>query len=267
MQIRHVRLVPFSPTGTTKAVLGAIAEGRGGATVAWLDLTPPAAAGMDPVLLTDDVVVFGVPVYAGRVPPTAMARLQAITGDGTPAVLVAVYGNRAYEDALLELSDWAEGAGFIPIAGAAFIGEHSYDAPATPIATGRPDAADLARARAFGAAVCAQLDGVARGDALPTVAVPGNRPYRERGAHRAVAPVTVVDACTLCGRCAAACPTAAIAVGDEVVTDAQACIMCCACVKVCPEDARVVADEGVLGTARWLSRDYGARRDPEVFLP
>ena len=41
----------------------------------------------------------------------------------TPAVLVVVYGNRAYDDALLELSDIATGAGFVPLAAGAFVGE------------------------------------------------------------------------------------------------------------------------------------------------
>ncbi|MBN1248223.1 MAG: 4Fe-4S binding protein [Anaerolineae bacterium] len=263
MGLNNVRLVAFSPTGTTKQVLAAIAEGLGAASVAWLDLTPPAADGLDPVTLTDDVVVIGAPVYAGRIPETAMARLQAVRGEATPAVLVAVYGNRAFEDALLELADWVGAAGFISIAGAAFIGEHSYDTDATPIATGRPDAADREKAVAFGAAVAARL---AASERLKQVAMPGGRPYRERHHGEPIAPVTLPERCTLCGLCEDACPTAAITVGEDVVTEAGACIRCCACVKVCPTGARVMTDARILRTARWLAREHGARKEPEVFL-
>jgi ferredoxin len=259
-----VKLVAFSPTGTTKQVLAAIAEGLGAASVAWLDLTLPVAEHLGAVTVDDDVVVIGAPVYAGRIPETAMARLAALHGEGTPAVLVAVYGNRAFEDALLELADWAEGAGFVPIAGGAFIGEHSYDTPDTPIATGRPDAADLEKAVAFGTALRERL--VAADSPRAGVSIPGNRPYRERGSDRAISPVTIAELCTLCGRCAEVCPTAAITVDDNVGTDAERCIRCCACVKACPTDARVMIDDGILRTARWLSQEQGDRKEPEVFL-
>lgn len=263
MQIDNVTLVAFSPTGTTRQVLAAIAEGLGASHADWLDLTPPSADDLTALTLTDHVVVIGAPVYAGRIPETAMARLAAVRGSGTPAITVVVYGNRAFEDALLELSDWAEAAGFVPIAGGAFIGEHSYDTPTTPIATGRPDTVDRAKAVAFGEAVAARL---AASDALVRVQVPGNRPYRERKHGNPRPPITIAELCTLCGRCAEVCPTAAIAVGEMVVTDAPACISCCACVKVCPTDARVMTHERILQTAQWLSQEHGDRKEPELFL-
>ena len=100
-----------------------------------------------------DLAIIGSPVYAGRLPGTMTSRFELIKGYATPAVIVVVYGNRAYEDALLELNDLVSGAGFTPIAAAAFIGEHSYATKEFPIAVGRLDEEDLKKARAFGETV------------------------------------------------------------------------------------------------------------------
>ena len=85
-----------------------------------------------------------------HVAPLAMERLQYIRGVDTPTVLVVVYGNRAYEKALMELDAFAIPHGFKVIAGATFIGEHSYSTDKYPIAVGRPDESDLAFAAEFG---------------------------------------------------------------------------------------------------------------------
>ena len=130
-----------------------------------------------------------------------------------------VYGNRAYDDALLELRDLVTEQGFVPIAAAAFIGEHSYSTEATPIAHGRPDALDLAQAREFGALIRDRLaahGGWRRTSPLP---VPGAYPHREWIPPTDVAPVTDEALCLRCGDCARACPTAAIAIGEVVTTD------------------------------------------------
>ncbi len=266
MKLDSVKLVYFSPTRTTKQVLEGIAQGLAASDVTSVDLTLPAADSAETVVLDADLVVIGAPVYGGRIPPTAMQRLQSLRGQDTPAILVAVYGNRAFEDALLELSDWARAAGFVPVAGGAFIGEHSYHAASTPIAAGRPDAADLAKAADFGSAVRQRLEGVTTSAELVPVSLPGNRPFRELHRRAPRAPITHADLCTLCGRCAEVCPTGAITVGDAVVTVAGDCILCCACVKVCPTDARVREHERVLRTAEWLSAEHGVRKEPEVFI-
>ena len=97
-------------------------------------------------------------MYGGRIPRKAVQRLLHLRSDGRAAAVVAVYGNREYEDALQELTDIALEAGFVPAAGAVFIGEHSYHTDATPIAVGRPDADDLNKAMAFGQAIRRELD-------------------------------------------------------------------------------------------------------------
>lgn len=156
-------------------------------TVTAIDLTHPA--GTPAPLPADTVAVFAVPVYGGHVAPTALERMRDIRGKGTPAVVLAVYGNRAFGTAVTQLAAFVAERGFVPVAAGAFVGEHSYSAPATPIAPGRPDAQDLAAATAFGAQVREKLtrakvhgDGVHGNGAGPgAYPVPGG--YKNDGAN------------------------------------------------------------------------------------
>lgn len=265
MTICSAQLIYFSPTRTTQRVLTGIAAGIDLGDVIHLDLTPPGVQGRTFEVGSETIALLGAPVYGGRLPAEAVARLQQVRGNNAPAVLVVVYGNRAYEDALRELYDLAVEADFRPIAAAAFIGEHSYSTTAHPIAVGRPDAADLENAVAFGQQVRAKLGQLG---SLPEAQVPGSVPYKERRppAANPPAPITITDLCTLCGDCAAVCPTAAITVGASVITDTQLCIACCACTRACPTGARVMEDPRIRQTATWLYENHSARKEPEEFL-
>src|SRR6266568_9625982 len=145
MDINSARLIYFSPTRTTRTVVEGIAHGLRIVTVEHVDLTPPDTMTRKLAAMHGRLAIIGSPVYSGRLPSDFISRLRRLKGHGAPAVIIAVYGNRAYEDALLELRDVALEAGFKPVAAGAFIGEHSYSDNATPIAVGRPDAEDFRR--------------------------------------------------------------------------------------------------------------------------
>jgi NAD-dependent dihydropyrimidine dehydrogenase PreA subunit/NAD(P)H-dependent FMN reductase len=215
----------FSPTRSTAAVVRAVARGLSPASARECDLTLPdaqtptfdgPATGKGP-----EVAIIGVPVYGGRVPALAAERLARVQGNGTPAVLVVVYGNRAFEDALLELRDIAVASGFRPVAGGAFIGEHSFSSETTPVAVGRPDEADLELAASLGARAAARLaalgaDGLS---SLPPLDVPGDTPYKARKDRSPVGPEVDTEACTGCCACAEVCPTGAIDAKDATRSD------------------------------------------------
>lgn len=266
MHIGRARRIYFSPTHTTRKVLEGISEGLQLETVAAVDLTPPEMKEAPTAEISDELVLIGAPVYAGRIPAQAAERIRRFEGAAAPAVVVVLYGNRAYEDALLELRDIAAAAGFRPIAAAAFIGEHSFADDALPVAMGRPDASDLEKARAFGESIRSKLAAIDSLDAIETLPVPGNFPYKELRPKNPVSPVTDEALCTKCGRCAEVCPEAAIVVADTVVTEAAACIRCHACVKNCPSGARRMEDPRTREVARWLCENCAARKEPEVFI-
>ena len=138
MKISKGKLVYYSPTNTSKNIVTAIMKGTG-LDFDHIDLTPPDADSKTYEIASDELAIIAAPVYRGRIPSVAVNRLKKLKGNSTPAVLVAVYGNRAFDDALLELQDITKELGFKTVAGAAFIGQHSFDTKDTPIATGRPD--------------------------------------------------------------------------------------------------------------------------------
>lgn len=185
-----ITVICFSPTHTSRAIAGAVADGMArtrcgaGATascpsiVRTLDLTLDRSD--EPIILTSgETVVLGAPVYAGRVAPEAVRRLKRIqvaAGASIPAVVTVTYGNRDYEDALVEIYDLALSLGLTPFAAGAFIGEHSYSTPAMPIAEGRPDSMDLADASIFGGECARKLESPG---AFAPFHIKGNRPYKE----------------------------------------------------------------------------------------
>lgn len=148
MTVNEAHLIYFSPTHTSKQVAEAIVHGAGIKNIFPINVTQQIADEI--VIPTSSLAIIVVPVYGGHVAPLAMERLQYIRGVDTPTVLVVVYGNRAYEKALMELDAFAIPHGFKVIAGATFIGEHSYSTDKYPIAMGRPDETDLAFAVEFG---------------------------------------------------------------------------------------------------------------------
>jgi len=177
MQINRVKLVYYSPTGTSEKTVRAIQKGLD-LPYDIIDLTLPDSEMKQYQLKLTDLAVIAVPVYSGRVASTAARRLSKLKGENTPSVLVAVYGNREFEDSLVELKDITESNGFKPVAAAAFIGEHSFDAPDTPIATGRPDAQDIKKATEFGEKIKSKVAEITE---IPELSIPGNHPYRAGG--------------------------------------------------------------------------------------
>ena len=251
MNIEKWIIAHFSPTGGTKKVANAIAAGFH-TPVVEMDLTKVDSA---VTLGENDALMAVLPVYAGRVPQISLDRLAALKGNGQKAVAVVVYGNREYDDALLETKDALEAGGFFVVAAAAFIAEHSI---VRSIANRRPDAQDEALCRQFAADVMAKADDAA------SVQVPGNTPYKElkpSAFHPAAN-----ENCVKCGACTQQCPLGAISLDDPSQTNNDLCINCMRCVQVCPQKCRALPDAFLTMITQMLNQNAAGYKDPVVFL-
>ncbi len=244
----------FSATYTTKRVVEAVAAGLSNEVVSY-DITNDTAT--DAVIIPcEELLVVGVPVYAGRVPAMAVERLRRFRGNNTPAVVVAVYGNRHYDDAVLELHDIMTECGFRTVAAGAFIAQHSIF---PKVGTARPDAEDLAEIKSFAEKSLAVLAGD-----FGAINIPGNRPYKVPGGI----PIwpTASRKCNGCGACAKLCPTGAIDPAAPKGVNKEKCIKCGRCIVVCPTKARRFYGIKYSLAAARFNAAFAARRANEMWF-
>ncbi|WP_374291425.1 4Fe-4S binding protein [Desulfovibrio desulfuricans] len=256
-----VYAVFFSPTGSSRTMAQELAD------IVSRELSLPRAQDWDWTfpegraaslnIAAGDVLVFAFPVYAGRIPVLLHEPLSRLKGQGASIVPLAVYGNRHYDDALLEAVDTMLAQKFAVPAAGAFVAEHSYT---SKVGTGRPDAADMAALSIFGRDT-ARI--IARGG-LAAAAVPGKRPYKALPPPADIRPHTS-ESCTGCGLCVSVCPMRIINENNPADV-AQGCLRCCACVKICPEQAKSFDDPQTNRIIGMLEGTCQARREPEVFF-
>lgn len=275
MERKKVWAVYFSATDTTKKTVLTIADEA--ARLLWAeredyDFTLPRMRENGFAAGKDDLVIFGTPVYAGRVPNVLLKYLATIQGNGALAVPVVLFGNRNFDDGLIELRDILENTGFHTVAAAAFVGEHSFS---KTLAAGRPDADDMKEALAFAGKVTEKVKGLPEGEAPAPVEVEGvPHPYRgyyqprdRKGVSIDIRKVKslVSDACDDCKICADVCPMGSIS-HENVREYTGICIKCGACIKKCPKQARYYEDEGYLYHQHELEEGYTRRAAISLFL-
>lgn len=275
MKPSRVRTFTFSPTGTTlrvtQAVAGPLAEAFG-VPLAEGSFVLPGERQEEVSFAEDELVVVALPTYAGRIPNLILPFLRdKVHGQGALAVPVVTFGNRNYDDSLMELRNVLEANGFHTVAGAAFSCEHSFS---RILGANRPDEKDLSIAAGFAARVHEKVAALTEAPTAPAP-VGGQDPirpyYTPRDRHgngidiRKVKPLTS-EACTGCGWCAAHCPMGAISAEDPHLVPGV-CIKCCACEKGCPVGAKYFEDKGYLYHKTELEEVYGpVRKEPELFV-
>lgn len=264
----------FSGTGTTKKIVSSLAEETGKkfnfmSDIEEVDCSIPKIREQSLNFIKDDLVIVGIPVYAGRVPNVLLKYLHSVKGNGAKAVAVVLYGNRNFDDALIELTDILSDNDFEVAAAGAFIGEHSFS---NILAKGRPDESDIKKVKNFAEDIHTKIIG--KSD-FSKLIVSGVRPYRnyyqpkDRYGNtfdfRLIVPQTNKDTCIDCKLCSEICPMGSISYEDTSVINGI-CIKCCACVKNCPVNSKYFSDENYLKHQRELEELYIERKEPEIFI-
>lgn len=248
-----LHLLYFSPTGSTEKISKILGSSLGVISSEY-DLTAHELQSRR--FSSSDLIIAAVPVYGGRIPRLAAESLKKFQGKNTPAVALAVYGNREYEDALLELTDILHSLEFLPIAAGAFIAQHVF---APEIGKGRPNKEDISIIEDFGKKIREKL-----ASSLSEITPTGNRPYKEY--HPApITPITD-DKCISCKLCAIKCPVQAIPLDKPNETIPGKCILCARCIHICPQNARTLPlpfQEKVLTMLRSAA---DPQKQPKIFL-
>lgn len=236
MKISKQHLVYFSATNNTRNCLRRIAHTTKFPVVEH-NITKPVSTDIT-ILSSSELLIVGVPSYAGRVPQICLPALKQFKGQDTPAIMVCTYGNRDFEDTLLELKDILLSNGFKPIAATALVSQHSI----FPLmGEGRPNSDDHTMLADFSLRCLALLHAINRPADLPEIIVKGNFPYRDAS----VVPLypQANNQCNACEACAHMCPVGAISFDNLQITDAAKCISCGRCVAICPKCARTFGGE------------------------
>lgn len=253
----NVIQIVFSPTGGTQRTADLLTE-PWGKPARKMDLTDAGDTAGE--ILPEDLAVIAVPSFGGRVPALAAERLSKINGNGAKCVLLCVYGNRAYEDTLIEMKDLAEQSNFVVMAAVSAVAEHSI---MHQYAAGRPDQKDREALQGFAEKILEKLN-AGDADSSAALQVPGSRPYKKAGGAGMVPKAG--GQCNGCGLCAEKCPAQAIDRENVKTADSKKCISCMRCVAVCPQSARKVSSVMVSAAALAMKKACAERKENELFL-
>ncbi len=246
----------FSPTGGTKKVLDILVSSWD-CEKKYIDLSSSHESILDISFTNNDICIIAVPSFSGRVPQFIIPKLRQLGGNGAKAMLIATYGNRAFDDTLLELKDTMESCNFICTCAVAAATRHSV---LPKYGAGRPDSRDIEELKLFSAKCKEVMD-----KPLTPIKVPGNKPYREYlsipikpKAHKQ---------CTNCGLCYRKCPVHAIPSDNYRSCDKEVCISCLQCVAICPKKARYVNPIVLRIAEIKMKKICSGRKSNVLFIP
>jgi len=274
--MRKIQVCYFSPTGTTREVATRLAEllaHRLDASVEYCSYTLPRERESLPDFEGADLIIWATPVYAGRIPNKTLDYVRdALLSNpkaGLPAVALATFGNRAYDNALAELTALME-EGKMQVAGAAaMVTRHSFS---DTLGAGRPDRDDWERLEEFADQVAQKITDGKTGKLQIAGEPHPERYYTPLKANQAPAgflkakPKCDVSRCSRCGRCAERCPMGSIVMREGLPQFEGLCIKCQACRRGCPEGAIAFTDSDYHSHVAMIERSFADPKQPEFFV-
>ena len=286
MMIKKIWAASFSPTGGTEHIVSLLAEEMGKCLklpVHKISFTLPDERKKSCTFTEEDLLILGTPVYAGRIPNKILPDVdRSFEGKGTLAVAVSVFGNRNYDDGLMELALLLENHGFCVAAAAAAAARHAFS---DDIGAGRPDKQDEKELRVFARRAAEKIkefsgkEKIVSGNksscGVSALQITGHNPvgpyYTPLRADGQPAkflkakPVTDENLCNRCGTCAQVCPMGSISREAPSVVNGI-CIKCQACIRACPTQAKHFEDEDFLSHVEMLREHYTRRAANAFFL-
>ena len=269
MSISCVHAVYFSPVGKTQLLTETLARQFAaalGVEMKTENFTMPKDREGVYSFGPEDLVVFGMPTQAGKLPNKLLSYVQErFSGGGALGVALVSFGNRSFDNSLAELVACMKKNEFRVVGAGAFATRHVFS---RTLAAGRPDEQDLAELARFGEAVLERIE--AGADGSRELAVPGDAdaPYYkplgldgEPKVFLKAKPKTNPDLCIFCNLCPDLCPMGSID-PEDVFNVPGVCIKCHACVLGCPTEAKYFDDEQFLSHIAMLERDYTRRAEP-----
>ncbi len=274
MKVDKVYSIYYSATGTTQKIVSFVGKNiaeKLKVPFEEYDFSLPEKRENILKFNKNDLVICGTPTYAGRIPNIMLPFYKNnIKSLGALAIPIVLYGNRNFDDSLIELRNIMQENGFYTIAGAGFIGEHAFS---YVLGAGRPDESDMHVALEFADKAAEKIINTENIPSEP-VKVRGNDPIRsyyipkDKNEHAIdilkVKPKVDTSKCTNCKTCAYVCPLASIDF-EDITKYVGKCIKCGACVKKCPEHCRYYDDEGYLYHQHDLEEEFSRRAKPELF--
>lgn len=256
MKLNKAIAVYFSPTGNSRKCALATA-GVVGRNIEEIDLTKPVSFNESMKFDINDFIVFSAPVYGGRLFKGFAEKLSKLNGNFAKCIGIVTYGNRDYDDALLEMKNILIERNFIPLGFGAIVGRHTYG----QIQVDRPNNADLEKCRVLAKGV---LEKIEKGIfSIPDVK--GNFPYKDGGNGGSFYPQTE-DTCKKCGLCAKSCPQGAISFDDFKTIDTNKCISCFRCIRICPFGSKVIKTKEYIEFADMFSKKLSVPKEDEIFV-
>lgn len=276
MKITKVKGIYFSPTDSTKEIITFITKELAeclNVTYETISYTLPEQRTKVFNFDEKELIVWGTPVYAGRIPNKTLDYVKnALHGNQTPMIPVAVYGNRSVDNALSELTGIMKDQGGVPVAGAAIVARHSFS---NVLANGRPDDKDYKLIEAFCQDVAETLQMTESMEGINLVVCGEEHPEayyvpkKEDGTPAKflkAKPKINKEKCVKCGTCGQVCPMGSYTVDKEDgPTCSGICIKCQACVRKCPAKAIYFDDEGFLSHVRMVENNFLDRKESEFF--